>query len=317
MAILLPLLLGCLGVPAPTPQPTWFFAPSTERIFIDSLPPPAGADAARAAAAVSLAHGEKESFQIAVRWPSDGQATELPVALGWRARDNSTARRATSGLTAQWAQVGFVWVESIHPNPQSHNRSWWPDPVLPVARLMVEPNTTASILVTVGATAAASSAGDYVLDVMVATELAASVDVHVSDFSLPEKQALKTKFELNPWTVKECYDRGGFSSGAGDAMLEKHQLWVLRELKVQPTPYYFGGPQLTTEQALKLRSEGLTEIPISTIGSWMNFSTLVYEAEASFAPYIAQLVDAGVPPSQLSFYGFDEVRLPVSPTLSS
>lgn len=303
------LLVGCLGVPpvaAPQPQQPWFFAPSTERIFLDSLAP---ADAP--AATMSLAHGEQESFQIAVRWPADGPAAELPVALEWRARssDNSTARQnASSGLTAHWGQVGFVWVESIHRNSQNQNQSWWPDPILPVARLMVEPNTTASILVTVSVTPAANSAGDHVLDVRVATKLAASVDVHVESFVLPKKQSLKTKFELNPWTIKDCYERGGLSSAEGIAMLEKHQLWVLTQLKVQPTPFYFGGPQLTVEQALNLRGEGLTEIPISTIGTWMNLSTLVHEAETIFAPYIAQLVDAGVPPSDLSFYGFDEAR---------
>jgi hypothetical protein len=295
------LLLGCAGVPAAPQRPTWFSAPATERIFLDSVAPANN----KGRAAVALARGEQESLQIAVRWPADGQIAELPVALEWRAR-NGSATAHPLGLTARWAQVGFVWVESIHPNAQGRNRSWWPDPILPVARLMLEPNTTASILVTVAATSAAGSAGDYVLDVRVATELGASVDVHVSNFALPDRQALKTKFELNPWTIKDCYGRGGLSSAEGVAMLEKHQLWVLRELKVQPTPFYFGGPQLSVAQALRLRSAGLTEIPISTIGSWMNFSMLVYEAETSFAPYIAQLVDAGVPPAELSFYGFDE-----------
>lgn len=202
---------------------------SSMRRVMPSASPPSGASEGRCQAKVALARGEYESFQILLLPPLDGQPLE-----DVRIEVSDLLRHGGGRIPADqihWHQVGYVRVDKLRPHPADLEASpgWWPDPLLPVARLNVPPGFAQAVWVTVQASSE-TPPGEYTgrITIRPANRLPAEVEVRtdVYGFEVPARGHLKTAFALMDGFLERVYGRplsAGLRQQYGDFLL-RHRL---------------------------------------------------------------------------------------------
>jgi len=139
-----------------------------------------------------MARNEAESFQIAVRGPTDSS---------FKVSANSTS----DGLSVRWFQVGLVKVDHIYSNPQG-GPGWWPDPLLPLAEstAFFPANTTSAIWIDVRSTAG-TRPGNFSVTINLTPGHVFTIPVRVFDVQLPTTLRLKTAINLDEPSLNESY----------------------------------------------------------------------------------------------------------------
>jgi len=172
---------------------------------------PGGPTANRPQAAINLAGGEYESFQVAILPPRGQTLRDVRIEPSDLVSNGSGARIPARAI--EWHQVGYVRVEKLRPHPAADPQAtpgWWPEVLLPVERFDVAPGFTQSIWVTVHAPAD-TPAGEYSgkLTIRPAGSAPAHVAIRatVYDFSLPVRGHMKTAFALMDGFLEKIYGR--------------------------------------------------------------------------------------------------------------
>jgi hypothetical protein len=179
----------------------WWVADSFTRIFPDDIPP---AHAARRAA-LDVARGERQSFQICVR-PFRSPLRRVTATV-------SALRSGSKLLPAariRQFRVGYVRVNLPfeHPFAVRRSASWWPDPLLPPAPLDVPAREAQPIWLTVDAPASAAP-GEYAGRVTLRAagvrpeEIPITVRIHRA--VVPVQGHMRTAFALMDGYLRKLY----------------------------------------------------------------------------------------------------------------
>lgn len=189
----------------PRPYALWTES-SMNRVLPGALPP----EDAPASASVSLAGSEYESFQVLLLAPPGHPLRDVRVGCEDLVRTDGEARIARSGI--EWQQVGYVRLTAVYEHPLVPEAApgWWPDALLPVETVDVEPGFAQSLWFTVHAPAG-TPAGEYRGRVRVAPSGAAATEVpltvRVYPFDLPVEGHMKTAFALMDGYLEQDYGK--------------------------------------------------------------------------------------------------------------
>lgn len=182
--------------------------------------------------AVELARNEYEPFQLALRGAS-GQAARVEISV------SPLTNHAGAALPAvKVERVGFVpvdypsayystdvpdWCRKVPRGAGATDgwAGWWPDPLLPVARVEIPADQTQPMWFTVHAPTQAAP-GEYRAEIVLRAEggkvLALPLTVRVLPFTLPQQTKLKAIFDFR------FGPGGGFGSGADTK--EQRDRWL-------------------------------------------------------------------------------------------
>jgi hypothetical protein len=180
---------------------------SMRRVLPGSLP---ALSAPSSTARISLASNEYESFQV-VLLPAPGvELREVGVEVSDLL--SATGGKSIPANCIEWQQVGFVRLEKLfsHPAYPDAVPGWWPDPLLPVAKVTVPAGMAQSLWFTVYAPPG-TSAGEYQGTVTLrppghpATRI--EVQATVYGITLPVEGHLKTAFALMDGYLEKVYGK--------------------------------------------------------------------------------------------------------------
>ncbi len=159
---------------------------------------------------ISLAGGEYESFQVALRTAPGVELRDCQVQMS----DLSDGRGnviCTENL--EWHQVGFVEFKELNPAallPEDAAPGWWPDPLLSVNKFHVTPSFTQPLWFTVYAprkTPAGVYKGQIQIRPSNADPIRVDVEAQLYGFDLPIQSHLKTAFALMDGFLEKLYGR--------------------------------------------------------------------------------------------------------------
>jgi len=180
---------------------------SMQRVLPSSLPatqpPPSSAR-------IALAGNEYESFQV-VLLPAPGvELRDVAVEVSDLVSADGRSRIPADGI--EWQQVGYVQMEKLfhHAAYADAVPGWWPDPLLPVARVTVPGGFAQPLWFTVFAPAG-TPAGEYAGTVAMRPpgQPAAEVPVQATVYGLglPVRGHLKTAFALMDGYLERLYGK--------------------------------------------------------------------------------------------------------------
>lgn len=199
-----PLSLGT-GTPA-RPFALWTES-SMQRVLPSSLPavlPPS------TTARISLAGNEYEGFQVVLLAAPGVGLGEVAVEVSDLVSADGRGRIPAGGI--EWHQVGYVQLAKLfhHPAYPEAAPGWWPDPLLPVARVTVPEGFAQPLWFTVFAPSG-TPAGEYAGTVTIRPpgQPAAAVEVRATVFglALPVQGHLKTAFALMDGYLEKLYGK--------------------------------------------------------------------------------------------------------------
>ncbi len=183
----------------------WWVADSFARAFQDDLPPEKPARAA----ALDMARGEQEAFQVCVRALGRPLRNVRVTASVLR-----SGGRALAGARVEWNRVGYVWVGEPfqHPYAERASAAWWPDPLLPGVPFAVEADQVQPLWFTVSVPRSAPP-GTYSGSVRIVAEgvqpIESPLTIRVHPAAIPVQGKMKTAFALMDGFLKQLY--GGIS----------------------------------------------------------------------------------------------------------
>lgn len=154
---------------------------------------------------LSAAKNEYESFQILVK---SGPEKMSSVVLQMSDLINPATNATIPIANASWRQVGFVPTKK--PYYPVKYVGLWPDPLIMVDAVDIEPNTTQPLWITVYVPPDVA-AGKYTSAIRVLAggkEIKSiPVELTVYDFVLPKENSLKTAFDFYPHVTRDRYFR--------------------------------------------------------------------------------------------------------------
>jgi hypothetical protein len=265
---------------------------------------------------VSLARGERESFQVLIR-PAKGhplQNVRLAVAP-------LTCRATGAALAADhitWHQVGYVRVVDAPDKGPAPVRwlepGWYPDPLLPVRRFSVTEEFTQSVWVTVYAPDDAP-AGTYTGSLLVQADgqpnRRIALRARVYDFAIPPGAGhLRTAFSLMDGEIRALYNND-------EAMVRRYRDYVLDELRLNPWNIWADAPP-PLEELERLRGHGYNLVPLCYLRDdrkasewpWAPSPQGAAEQLQALAPTFRQLQAKGLLPLGYVFGGDEVPREP-------
>ncbi len=179
---------------------------SMTRILPSAAPPPTESLEAR----ISLAGGEWESYQVALRTGPNTELSDCRVRMS-SLRDGQG--HSISARNLQWHQEGFVYYPRLNQGallPEDAAPGWWPDPLLPVSKFSVPPSFTQPLWFTVYAPHAVAP-GTYRGTVTIAPAdeeaVEVAVEARVYGFDIPVQSHLKTAFALMDGYLEKLYGK--------------------------------------------------------------------------------------------------------------
>ena len=286
---------------------TWTVS-ALQRVFLDSQRPSA---VQASGSAVALAAGELESTQLVVR-----MAKNASVGISFV----TSADWPTQHLHLQWQQVGHVEVKDIRQpaliEPE-RGPGWWPDPLLPVPRMIATPGEACVAWVTVTADAGCSP-GNFSASVELQSSdgehRSVTLAVEVFGFALPTTFKLRTAIDFDRQKLSAVYGNSFHIAGRtsrSSAWIENitrvYEDWILRELRFTPGNIY----SPSNERIPVARLSALAALGLNAFNVPLPFgkgSALLQAALQNIsAPggYLDQLDQAGLL-QFASTYGFDE-----------
>jgi len=186
-------------------------------VFRDE-PLPAGA---RQAIGLSACRNEREVAQLVIL-PCDLDLHKVRLEISDLAGNNSTISRENVELNL----VDYVWVKPTR--YRQERLGWYPDPLLPLEPFDVAADSLQPLWVAVYVPKDAA-AGDYQGEIRVIPENAPPISVplrlHVWDFELPLRPALRTSFALFESEINELY---GWTGDLPQALRRQHYDLLLK-----------------------------------------------------------------------------------------
>ena len=187
-------------------------------------------------ASISLSKNEYESFQVIVNNGGDmlkSAHLELSDFVNQETGDKIDKANIT------WRIVGYV--PTIKPYYPVKYVGLWPDPLMPSAKIDIEPEKTQPFWVTVYIPSNAG-AGDYkgyvkvIADDMRPHDI--PVSVHVYGFTLPVENKLKTAFDFYPHITKSRYPQKPNESNEAynSRVNELNEKYIINMLKYRINP---------------------------------------------------------------------------------
>jgi hypothetical protein len=282
---------------------TWTVS-SLQRVFPGSQPPSAAIEAP--GLVVALAAHEIESTQLVVRAAQNSSVgISFSMEAGW----------PTKHLHLEWQQVGYVEVKDIY-RPDliepEHGPGWWPDPLLPVPRLLATAGEACVVWITVSADVACPSGiftASVALESADGTRRSIALAVEVFGFALPTVFKLRTAIDFDRKKLSAVYantfdvpGRMARSPAWIANMTRVYEDWMLRELRFNPGNIY-GSERVPVERLKVLRKLGLNAFNLPL--PWKAQLALALQNISAPGGYLDELQQAGLLPLA-SAYGFDE-----------
>lgn len=253
-----------------------------------------------------LAKNERESFQL-VYAPGTGASSAITCDV--------EVMQQGSPVQLRWGQVGFVFADSIYPNPQGKGGAWWPDPIFPSEQLpdgkaWLPSNVTSSLWFDVYAPGSSTS-GNHSIQVSATTsdgiKSLFTVTVTISAVTLPVIPTLKSAFDLSQSKLGLSYKT------LSQDML--HQMWInyahelLTTYRLNPGNFYESDGMLKPDEAASLARLGMNSFFIASVKP--NLTQATKQAEA-LENYVQELRERNLTRATsggrvvASVYGFDE-----------
>jgi hypothetical protein len=176
--------------------------------ILPTAAPPDGKSSLKAS--ISLAGGEWESYQVALRAAPNTELRDCRVKLG-SLRDGQGHSISTRDL--QWHQEGFVYYAELSQGaelPEDAAPGWWPDPLLPVSKFSVPPAFTQPLWFTLYAppgTPPGTYRGEVRIEPANADPITVAVEARVYGFDVPVQPHLKTAFALMDGFLERLYGK--------------------------------------------------------------------------------------------------------------
>lgn len=188
-------------------------ASSMEKVFHEDIPESDGKF--EPTVRVSLARGERESFQIVVRPPKDGDLHRVGFKVSELThRDTGKPLGAN---TARLANVGYI---PIHvPSHYEGPTGEWPDPLPPFAPFTAPGERCTPTWFTIYAPPKASGGvytGRITMSSTEGGETVLPIEVTVYDFDLPVTPSLKTDFGFRPDLARDAAKQKGCTLAQSD-----------------------------------------------------------------------------------------------------
>lgn len=211
-------------------------------------------------ARVSLARGERESFQVVLRTGAGIALRNVRVQFSDLVARQGLARLREEHL--QWHQVGYVRVVDAPVKGPAPVRwldpGWYPDPLLPVESCDIAETFTQSLWVTVHAPPDQPPglySGTLTVQADGQPDHKVALLVTVRDFAIaPGAGHLRTAFSLQDGDIRALY-------GDDEAMVGRYRDYVLDELRLNPWNIWAPEPPPLTELD-RLRGHGYNLIPL-------------------------------------------------------
>lgn len=207
-----------------------FTADSMDRIMPGQMPINDG----KQPVTLALAGNEHEAFQIALRRYPGTDIGDVAVEFSDFVSESGD-KLSPEDLT--FFQIGFLEVKPFTPHPANPwiNPGWWPDALLPVSKVKIPDDNTFGIWIDVFAKPG-TSAGIYSGTVTLIPDKAESytipVSIEVYNFSLPDRPALATAFDIDWNDVKEVYGPERFPE------MKKLYNAYIADRRLSPSPLY-------------------------------------------------------------------------------
>lgn len=157
---------------------------------------------------VELARNEAEGFQAALRRAPGVELGPVAVEVSPLRREDGKAELPADALS--FFQVGYLKLDKLTPHVASSygEPGWWPDGLLPVEKLLIPDDNTFGVWFNVR-TGKETAPGLYHGTVTLRPAGAAAVEipltVRVWDFTLPDRPALKTSFDIDWADIRSVY----------------------------------------------------------------------------------------------------------------
>ncbi len=283
--------------------------PSTRKVLLHDLPAadrpvfaPGKIESGESALRLAMGQGETEAFQVVFR--TKETLAGIDVTVGAIEHVDGGAVFPEGAISVR----RVLYVDAHEPEEYNVEYSgWWPDPLVPGARLIVEPGENSPVWIALES-AITQRPGFYrgVIQVHVdgrSDVLAIPLEVRVYPVAIPAVTTVQTAFSFYESSLSQVY---------GDSQAEK-LLPLYRQLigahRLNATNIYTGTPP-APEVLLALRERGQLNrfVALHVEGDREYDAEELDKIAETLDPYVNEYDRLGLLPQAL-LYGFDEARV--------